>query len=500
MSTVKSKLKAADLFCGAGGTTAGLYRAAMSVGYDEVELLAINHWDVAIATHVSNHPSAKHLCENLDNVDPRKAVPSGRLDLMVASPECVHHSNARGGRPMNDQSRASAWHICRWAEALYIDSILVENVPEFHSWGPLGANGRPIKTLKGALFQNFLDALRALGYSVEHRLLNAADYGDATSRTRLFVMARRGRKRIEWPKPSHTVDGESTLFGPTQKWRAAREVIDWKLQGQSIFSRRRPLAPKTLARIAAGMKKLNGIDLEPFLVVLRGTSKTSSVNRPLPTITGGGRHFGLCEPFILPQFSTLDGRSVDRPLNTITTTSRGIGLVEPFIVPFFGEGKGQKPRFHSVKAPLPAVTSHGAGGLVEPFLVTVNHGDGEEKNASDRRVHDINDPHPTVTSRRGTALVEPMLMKYYGTGIAKGVDEPLDTVTTKQRFGLVEPVFDGYRLDIRFRMLQNHELAAAQGFDPKYQFSGNKSEVTKQIGNAVPVNLAESLVAALLQG
>jgi DNA (cytosine-5)-methyltransferase 1 len=234
---LKKKLHAADLFCGAGGTSTGLVQAAHEVGYDEVKLVAVNHWDVAIATHTANHPGAKHLCETLDNVNPRTAVPSGYLDILVASPECIHHSNARGGTPMNDQSRASAWHICRWAEALYIKTILVENVPEFESWGPLGSNGRPLESKKGALFQNFLDALRSLGYTVDYKLLNAANYGDATSRTRLFVMAKRGRCKIEWPTPTHTADGATTLFGPTQKWRAAREIIDWSLEGHTRVSR-----------------------------------------------------------------------------------------------------------------------------------------------------------------------------------------------------------------------------------------------------------------------
>lgn len=524
-------LLAADLFCGAGGTSSGLYKAAHNTGYDEVKLIAINHWDVAIATHSANHPGAEHLCESLDNVDPRKAVPGGYLNLMVASPECTHHSVARGGKPINDQSRASAWHICRWAEALYIENILIENVPEFLSWGPIGYNGRPLQSKKGALFHNFIDALKALNYTVDHRLLNAADYGDATSRVRLFIIATRKRKRIEWPEPTHTPDGRRTLFGPTVKWRPAREIIDWELKGKSIFDRRKPLAPKTLKRLAAGARKFWGIDLEPFLVMMYGTNDARSLDKPLPTVTANGKHIALAEPFLIPQFSDHAPRSVDRPLNTLTTTSRGItlceaqlepftlqqqsggvarpaskplptiatkgaiSLTEGFLIPFFGERAGQEPRTHSVDEPLPAVTSHGAGALAEPFLVVMK---GQSNSAS------IQQPLPTTTTKSHLGLAEPFIQKYYGTGITKSVEDPLDAVTTKDRFGLVTPIIierDGQRyfLDIRLRMLQNHELAAAQGFDRGYQFQGNKSQQTKQIGNAVPVTLATRLVESLLQ-
>jgi DNA (cytosine-5)-methyltransferase 1 len=265
---VRQRIRAADLFCGAGGTSTGLALAAQELGVD-IDLLAINHWDVAIATHSANHPCARHLCERLDNVDPRKTVPGGRLHLLAASPECTHHSNARGGKPMSDQSRASAWHILwhilRWAEALYIDDILVENVREFESWGPLGVNGRPLERRRGETFLAFLNALESLGYKVEWRLLNAADYGDATTRERLFIQARRGNRRPTWPEGTHSRDGEITPFGEKQKWRAAREIIDWSIPSESIFHRRKPLAESTLRRIEAGLRKFGGRAAEPFI-------------------------------------------------------------------------------------------------------------------------------------------------------------------------------------------------------------------------------------------
>lgn len=521
-------LHAADLYCGAGGTSTGIAQACKELKIG-LELVAVNHWDVAIATHSINHPYAQHFCQSVDNLDPRKVVPGGRLQLLVASPECTHHSIARGGRPINDQFRTSAWHILRWAEALYIENILVENVKEFCNWGPLTAEGKPVKRMRGKTFLAFVDALRSLGYNVDYRVLNAADYGDPTTRERLFILARRQPKKVTWPKQSHSKEGGTDLFGKTKKWIPASAIIDWKLQGKSIFDRKKPLSDKTLARIAAGLKKFGGANAEPFLVMLYGTGKTKSVDDPVPTVTANGNHIGLCEPFVLQQQSGGAPRSTKKPLPTIATKG-AVALVEPFIVPFFGERGGQGPRTHSVNDPLPTVTGQGAGGLVEPFIipqfgerkprsierplgtitttsrgvglvepfiVQVNHGaDSSPRGGADRRVHSKNDPVPTLTTKRHLALVDPYLVKYYGTAKAVPISQPLDTVTTKERFGLVVP--DGYTLDIRFRMLQPHELASAMSMK-NYKFTGTKDQQTKQIGNAVPVQLAKALIRELIK-
>ena len=446
-------IRAADLFCGAGGTSTGLALACRAAGLD-VELLAINHWDVAIDSHTANHPWAEHRCESLDNVDPRKAIPGGRLQLLVASPECTHHSRARGGKPMSDQSRASAWHVLRWAEALYVESILVENVPEFLEWGPLGASGLPLKSKRGETFRAFVAGLESLGYRVDWKILNAADYGDATTRNRLFVQARRGGRPISWPAPTHSSTGQRNLFGERPRWRPAREVIDWTIKGASIFGRKRPLAPKTLARIAEGLRRFGGKAAEPFV------------------------------PFVIGQQSGAVARSVEDPLPTIATGG-AIALVEPFLVPFYGERPGQAPRTHSVSEPLPTVVTDPKFGLVEPFLL-VNRTNNVPKS--------LDTPVPTICTGGHMALVEPFLVSYYGNGSCVPVSNPVPTLTTKDRFGLVEKL--GF--DIRFRMLQPHELAAAMGFPKEYEFKGNREARVKQIGNAVPVNLAKSLCSALL--
>ena len=438
-------IMATDLFCGGGGTSTGLVKAARARSL-KLQLLAINHWKTAVDTHTRNHPWARHLCADLSSVDadPSRLIPGGKLHILVASPECTHHSIARGGKPCSDQSRASAWHVLHWAERLRIEEILIENVKEFQTWGPLGRNGRPQKKRKGETFEAFIAALRSLGYAVDHKVLNAADYGDATTRHRLFIRASRSGA-ITWPEPTHA-----------DKWRGAKEILDWKLKGTSIFRRKRKLAPRTMDRIEAGLRKFGG---EPFIAVLRGYANGADgyvheVDQPLQTVSANGTHHALCEPFIIPM----------------------------------EHGGG---RLRGVSEPLPTITTAkgGAFGLCQPFVVQVCHAGGD-------RVRSVDEPLPTIPAghRGELALCRPFLTKYYGTAkSAQSVDDPLDTITAKDRLALVEP----HGMDILFRMLQPHELAGAMGFE-NYQFAGNKTEQVRQIGNAVPVNTAAALCGSMM--
>ena len=429
-------LHAADLFCGAGGTSTGLALAAKELGL-KLKLIAVNHWDTAIETHAANHPWAEHHCCDLSGLKPSKVVKSGRLDLLVASPECTHHSRARGGRPVCDQSRASAWHILYWCQELYVRNLLVENVPEFTTWGPVGANGRPLKSKRGETFRVFVEALKSLGYKVDWRIINCADFGDATTRERFFLIGTRGRRKLSWPVPGYGKNHEVDMFGGQLKpWRAARDIIDWADLGHSIFldktqaSRlkiKRPLSANTLARIEAGVRKFCGDAAEPFIVILRGTSQgklgrsARAVDRPLPTVATSGGHIGLCRPFILNQHNGGRNYGVDESLPTLTAT--------------------------------------GAHSLVTPFIV-----------------------------------------KYYGNGGPVSTKHPISSVTTKDRFSLVSPTIegDGVKMDIFMRMLKPEELAAAHSFPENYKFFGGKKDVLKQIGNSVPVMTAKALCNGLL--
>lgn len=486
------KLYAADLFCGGGGTSTGLAQACEETGRD-LDLVAINHWPVAIETHKRNHPWARHLCERLEAVRPEDLVPGGELDLLVASPECTHHSRARGKAPKNDQSRATAWHVLNWCSRLRVRDVLVENVPEFLDWGPVDANGDAIKSRKGDVFRAWVGALHALGYAVEWKKLCSADYGDPTSRERLFVRARLGKRPISWPKKSH-VDPkhlEGLLVPEARPWRTAREIIDWSIPGKSIFGRKKPLAQNTLRRIAAGLERFGGPNAEPFLIMLYGTGTTRSVDRPLPTATANGQHVGLAEPVIItPGGASLrHGAPIDSPLPTVMTKDR-FAVVEPFLVPGYGEAKAQKPRTHSVNAPLPTAPASSAKfGLVQPGAFLLSQ-------ASAGAPRPVSSPAPTICTDGAMALVDPFLVPYYGTGAPDSVDEPLATVTTKDRMGLVTQV----QLDIRFRMLQPHELAGAMGFPKEYDFAGEtKEDVVKQVGNAVSVGVARALCKSAIE-
>ncbi len=484
-------ITAADLFCGAGGTSTGILQATQQMK-TRLDLLAVNHWPTAVNTHTLNHPHVRHLCESLENISPAKAIGGRHLNLLAASPECTHHSIAAGGRPRNEQSRATAWHVCRWASDLRIDNILIENVREFEHWGPLGTNGKPLKSRKGETFRAFLNSLTSMGFNVDYRILNAADYGDPTSRRRLIILARRC-KPVTWPAASHCAPRKDELFASEmQPYRTARDIIDWELKGKSIFRRTKPLSENTMRRIAAGLRKFGGINAEPFLVMLYGTNDARSVDRPTPAVTANGGHIALAEPFIVTMEHQGSIRSTDRPLPTITTARGGaMAVVEPFITHLTHHRKRKQL---SIDEPTPTVTGAHRGelALIEPILLGQQSG----HNGSP-----VSAPCPTVSTSGAIALVEPFIVKYYGNEKSgESIHTPLATVTCKDRFMLIEPKTGRAiaELDILFRMLQPHELAAAMSFPKNYQFTGNRGEQVKQIGNAVPVKLARACAYALL--
>lgn len=473
----------ADLYCGAGGESTGIIQAMDELNF-RYDLAAVNHWELAIETHKKNHPQARHFCADIDHLNPHDVFSSRKkLDFLWASPECTHHSIARGGKPRSNQSRASAWMILKWCSELYIKRLIIENVPEFLSWGPLGSDGRPLKSGKGKTFNSFIRALQDLGYKVDFQILCAANYGDPTTRRRLFIQAVRGGKQILWPEYTHTDNPDLFTSVP---WVPARNIIDWNIPAESIFTRKRPLAPATLKRIELGIRKFWGEWAEPFLVILRGTSSVRSSNKPVPTITAGGGHIGLVEPFIFHQMTPGRPRNMDEPLPAITTKS-GHALVEPFIYTITHGG-----RFRKITDPIPTITCahRGEHGIVSPFLSKF-HGGNPDRNYS------INNPLGTIDCSNRFGLVNPFLIKYYGCSNVQNINNPLGTVTTKERFAVING--DLYKLDITFRMLQPHELAAAQGFPNDYIFAGNKTEQVKQIGNAVPVNTARALVLSAFE-
>ena len=242
------KFKMVDLFAGAGGFSEGFRRVCDGIGV-ELDLTAINHWPTAVETHSRNHPRARHFCESVFEVDPHDVAPDGYLDCLCASPECIFHSNARGGGPCNEQSRSGAMDILRWVRALNVRTFVGENVREWMDWGPLYQRntwyqgklykaGTPIPHRKGEYFRKFLAGLRSLGYSIDYAVLNSADYGAFTARNRLFLIAYKGDGKVLFPKITHCADPNHPVL---KRWHSAREIIDWNLKGDSLFLRQQGL-------------------------------------------------------------------------------------------------------------------------------------------------------------------------------------------------------------------------------------------------------------------
>jgi DNA (cytosine-5)-methyltransferase 1 len=445
-----------DLFCGAGGFTEGLERALEKLGIsDALDIFAINHWHLAVASHAQNHPKVRHICADIESVDPWLVVPGRVMELLLAAPECTHHSRARGGRPINDQKRAGPRRIIDWAEKLYIKRILVENVPEVVRWGPVELNpnskrfGRPIKSREGEFFCRWIKDLELLDYNVEWRILNAANYGAPTTRERFFLQAKkRGRgitAAISWPEPTHkrpgSNDDQPLLFGDTRKpWRAAREIIDRSIPSKSIFGRKKPLKDTTLKRIATGFAK-RGASGDPFVIAVRELAKSvgytldetwpapaferntanagdsiavtlrnhedsRSVNLRIPTVAPNGNHISLCEiqAMVLGQHGGAVCRDESEPLPTVA----GKGAIA-HIQPLIFANQRQANQATDASKPLQITTATSSDfALVEPFITTANHGT-DSKDGHARRARSLDEPIGTIPGSNTFGLVEPQV-------------------------------------------------------------------------------------------
>jgi DNA (cytosine-5)-methyltransferase 1 len=523
-----------DNFAGGGGASTGIEAAlGRSVDY------AINHNAEALAMHAANHPGTIHLHTDVFDVDPRELCAGRAVDLAWFSPDCTHFSKAKGAKPVSRKRRGLAGVALRWAAAVAPRVIVVENVEEFQTWGPLGKDSRPNPDKRGQHFRRWVNRLHRHGYQVEWRELVAADYGAPTTRKRLFIIARNDGQPIVWPEPTHSKRASAgDLFGGAQRWRAAAECIDWTIPCPSIFDRKKPLAEATLRRIAAGLRRFVFECSEPFLVRCahgeprRGHGSHGLLD-PLPTLTGSG-DFALAVPHVTKFRQGAIGSDLAEPMPTITAGSwhkrpagagHALGLVAPYMVPRYGERDGQAPRCSSVEAPMPAVVPTANGGsLVAPTLVGIdNQSGGVAAWSSEDPLRTIvgenrfalvsaflakfygtsigslpSDPMPTITGGGNhIAEVRAFLVKYYGTAVGQPVTEPLDTIVSRDRFGLVTIHGQKFHLvDIGLRMLHPRELATAQGFPLTYILPGSKSNQVERIGNSVCPPVAEAIVRA----
>ncbi|MBS5273644.1 DNA cytosine methyltransferase [butyrate-producing bacterium] len=442
-----------DSFAGGGGASTGI-EIATSGSPD----IAINHDPEAIRMHKANHPYAEHYCEDVWQVDPVAACKGHPVGLAWFSPDCKHFSKAKGGKPKDKNIRGLAWVACRWAGLVRPRVIMLENVEEFKTWGPLNRRHHPIKAKQGVTFQKFVQQLTDLGYEVQFRELVAADYGAPTMRKRFFMIARCDGKPIVWPEPTHgPEDSAAVKQGVLKPYVGAYTQLDFSLPCPSIFDTSeeikkkygiravRPLAKKTMDRIARGVKKFVLDNPVPFII----KDESNDIKMPI-----------LIQYHSETTKDEVHGQGIEDPIMTVDSSNR-YGLVTSFISKFYKSGTGQDAR--------------------EP-LHTITAGDGH------------------------FGEVRAFLTKYYGSGTGQSVKDPLDTITAQDRFGLVTIYGTEYQIvDIGLRMLEPKELYGCQGFPEDYiidrDYTGKtypRSEQVRRCGNAVCPPLPAALVKANL--
>ena len=502
-----------DNFAGGGGASTGI-ELATGKSVD----IAINHDPEAIRMHKANHPNTKHYCEDVWQVDPVKACKGHPVGLAWFSPDCKHFSKAKGGKPKDKFIRGLAWVACRWAGLVRPRVIMLENVEEFKTWGPLNRGHHPIKAKQGKTFEKFVQQLQDLGYEVQFRELVAADYGAPTMRKRFFMIARCDGNPILWPEPTHAPrDSEEVKAGLLKPYVGAYTQIDFSRPCPSIFDTAqeikekygiravRPLAPKTMERIARGLKKFVLDNPEPFIVPIgygerKGQKpRIHSIENPLPTIVGSGKHY-LCAPTLIQYHSEtakgeVRGQTIEDPIMTVDGSNR-YGLVTSFLHKYYDGG--YKGAGDSIKNPLPTITAWDHNSLITANLIQMNnHCDGK----------DIRQPLPTITAGDGHfGEVRAFLIKYYGDATGQDIKNPLDTITSRDRFGLVTIDDTDYQIvDIGLRMLEPRELYGCQGFPEDYiidhDFEGHtypRSEQVRRCGNSVCPPLPAAMVRSNL--
>lgn len=537
-----------DNFAGGGGASTGI---ELAVGRP-VDI-AINHDPDAILMHKTNHPHTEHIQASVWDVDPVKECGGRKVGLAWFSPDCKHFSKAKGAALVNRNIRGLAWIVLRWAGTVRPRVIILENVEEFQTWGPV-RRGKPVKSKMGQTFQQWKKQLSDLGYTIEHRELVAADYGAPTTRKRFVMVARCDGRPIIWPEPTHAPrDSEAFKSGKLLPWCSAAEIIDWSIHGYSVFDSKqeikekygvnsvRPLAKNTLRRVIRGVDKFTIKSGKPFIIPTgygerKGqASRVRDINDPVGTIVSAGK-FGLCEPTLsaanLIQYHTEQTENVrasglNAPIVTIDTSNRH-GLVSAQLVEYYGNGNPL-----SIQEPMHTVTAHDREALVSAHIQKFFGGVIGE---------DAREPLPTVTSVDHNALCVAHVVEFKGQDIGQSADKPLRTITASAgefaecRAVLVEVdgcqnlghwpqvrellnKYCGYSMaedeiillvingiaffisDILLRMLTPRELYNAMGFPPDYiinrDYKGNAYSKSKQVarcGNAVCPPMAEAVV------
>lgn len=415
-----------DNFAGGGGASTGI---EMALG--RCVDIAINHDPEALALHEANHPQTKHLPEDVWKVDPL-AVTNGRpVGFAWFSPDCKHFSKAKGGKPRSKKIRGLAWVMVKWATLVRPRVMVLENVEEFKTWGPLLDDGSPCPKRKGKTYRSFVAQLRRLGYQVEDRELRACDYGAPTIRKRLFLIARCDGEPIVWPEPTHgNPNSAEVKAGKLLPWRTAAECIDWSIPCPSIFERSRPLADATMRRIARGIQKFVINAAKPFIVKVNHSGcdhfRGQDLGEPLQTITA--KHgWGLATPFV-SRFNSEKresdaprGQTPEEPLSTQDTQNR-FAVVAPTIVGAGGPTYSAKPK--PVDEPANTLTTENHAALVSAFLAKHQ----SERHPGEIQGASVEAPAPTVKATDSNAVVAAHLIRHFGASTGQPADEPAPTV------------------------------------------------------------------------
>lgn len=514
-----------DLFCGAGGTSTGVNTARLDGEKCAKVIACVNHDANAIASHASNHPEAMHFTEDIRTLElsplichlrQQRAENPHALTVLWASLECTNFSRAKGGQPRDADSRTLAEHLFRYIESINPDYIQIENVVEFMSWGDVDETGKPISMDKGKSYLRWVRNVKRYGYNFEHRILNAADYGAYTSRKRFFgIFARKGLP-IVFPEPTHSKNGEKNLFDNKAKWRPVRDVLDLDNEGESIFSRKKPLSEKTLGRIYAGLVKFVAGGEEAFMIKYNSVNKTTgkycppSLDNPCPTVACQNRLALAKVQFLSKQFGgSPAGKniSIHAPAGTITTIDH-----HAFISVHYGNGYNIP-----IHRPAPTLTTKDKLSIVKLCFLDNQYGNGKPTSV------DSVSGCLTTNPKQKLVTCERFLMNPQFSSSGSSIDNPCFTliarmdkrppclIVTKtgdvaiQIFDNDSPMMVKIKefmatyciVDIKMRMLIIEELLLIQGFPKNYILIGTQAEQKKYIGNAVEVTIARKLCEAL---
>lgn len=545
-----------DLFAGGGGMSLAFERA-----FGRSPDIAVNHDDDALSMHRMNHPQTRHFVADVFEVCPITVTQGRPVGWLHGSPDCTHHSQAAGGQPRSKKIRGLGWVLPRWAGQVRPEVISMENVKQMLKWGPLvakrdPATGRcfkrvtdakgkttwvvaekgervrvqdqylvPDKQREGKTWRKFVATFEAMGYEVGYKVRIIANAGGHTTRTRLYLIARRDGQPIVFPEPKYFKEPKKGQ----KRWKAAAECIDFSIPCKSIFDRPRPLADATLKRIATGIRKFVLDNPKPFIVNMAHGGKVESIDQPISTIA---TEKGGCRALVAPvmvQAAHGEGtpggvkrwgsgcRDAGQPIGTITASGGHAVAAAMLVQTGYGERDGQAPRVMDIEQPLGTVVGTGKHAIAAAYLMQANGGFNTTPG------HAADEPFSTITNSGSqqqlvTAVLSPteeagalqvaaFLMRYYGQGGQwSDLDEPMTTVTTKDRMALVTVTISGTPyviVDIGLRMLEPRELYNANDFPKTYIIDRGhdgrvftKSQQVRMVGNSVdPVDAADFLEA-----